>query len=173
MSRFDMQELQQRISANPGVQQAVNWYLALGDRDRLIVRGLGVLLTVALVFVLVCAPLLRNHQQLAADLERKTATWNLIAENAWRFGSTTTTASADTAVLPLITQSARKAGIKLDRYEQDGKGVRIWIDRIEFDAFISWVEQLQANDHVVVSQITVDSDPARGWVDVRATLSPG
>ncbi|MCY0965490.1 type II secretion system protein M [Parathalassolituus penaei] len=174
MNRPDIQQIRQQVLAQPTVQQALNWYQALAPRDRLIVKAVAGLAAIALVFVLVYAPLLRSHQQLEQDLARKLDTWELIAGNAHRFGDAAADAPDTGApVLPRVSQSARQAGIKLDRFEQDGKDVRIWIDRVSFDAFIAWVEQLQAREGIVVSQITIDSTNGPGWVNVRATLSPG
>lgn len=174
MSNLNIHDVLQRLQEQPQVQQATNWYRAQSERDRLIVRLTGWLLLAAMLFVLVFAPLIRDQQRLHAELGSKLQTYNLIADNAYRFGAVSTGKSnADGPILGKISQSARQAGIKLDRYEQDGKGLRIWIDRIQFDRFIAWTEQLQASDGIVVSQITLDADASTGWVDVRATLNPG
>ncbi|WP_369854377.1 type II secretion system protein GspM [Candidatus Thalassolituus haligoni] len=163
-------ELRQRLTAIPQVQSATNWYGALPPRDRLVVRVLAWLLAAALVYILVLAPLIRENHMVQRDLTKKLEVYNLIAENAGKFGG----ASLDKTsgpILPLVTQAARSGNIKLDRYEQDGNGVRIWIDKIEFDVFIAWVESLQIRHSIRVSQITVDAAEMPGRVDVRATLA--
>lgn len=171
MSRFD--ELSQQIMEHPQLANARSWYDALPSRDQMVVKAVSVLVMVALIFVVVYAPLMRTNQSLQTGLEKKIAVYDLIAENAGRFGSVSTVVSTDGPILSRITQSARKSGIKLDRYEQDGKGVRIWMDKIKFDRFITWIEVLGTQHSIYVNQITVDRDESTGWVDVRATLVPG
>lgn len=177
MNRPDIQQIQQQLLNQPTVQQAIQWYQALIPRDRLIVKSVAAVAAVALVFVLVLAPLINANRMLRQDLAHKLDTWELIAGNAYRFGGAAgragTDADSGAPILPRVSQSARQAGVKLDRFEQDGKDVRIWIDRVSFDAFIAWVEQLQAREGIVVSQITVDSTNAPGWVNIRATLTSG
>ncbi|MDO6681150.1 MULTISPECIES: type II secretion system protein GspM [unclassified Oceanobacter] len=162
-------EMRQRLTAIPQVQAASNWYGALPARDRLVVRGLAWLLGAALVYVLIFAPLLRENQRVQRDLDKKLDVYNLIAENAGKFGGASLEKSSG-PILTLVTQAARSDRIQLDRYEQDGQGVRIWLDNIEFDMFIAWVESLQIRHGIRVSQITVDSSDLPGRVDVRATL---
>ena len=121
---------------------------------------------------MVFAPLLRANQSLQASLDKNIAIYELIAENAGRFGNVTSAPSSSGPILSRVTQSARRSGIKLDRYEQDGRGVRIWMDRVKFDQFITWTEILGAQQGIYVSQIVIDRDVDTGWVDVRATLTP-
>ena len=173
MSRIE--ELRQQISEHPQWVSAQGWYLALPERDRLVVKSVASLLVAALIFVLVFAPLMRTNQTLQAGLEKRLAVYELIADNEGRFGGVSSVSASSTSgpLLSRVTQSARRSGIKLDRYEQDGKGVRIWLDKVKFDQFIGWVESLGSQHHIYVSQISLDRDDAAGWADVRATLVSG
>lgn len=173
MSRIE--ELSQQITEHPQWMAAQSWYLALPERDRLVVKAVTALLVAALVFVLVFAPLIRTNQTLQAGLDKRVAVYELIAENAGQFGGVSSSGAAASSgpLLSRVTQSARRAGVKLDRYEQDGKGVRIWLDKVKFDQFISWVETLASQHDIYISQITLDRDDAVGWADVRATLVSG
>ncbi len=172
MSRLE--ELSDQITSHPQVKNAQAWYQALSARDRLVVKWVAALFSGVMVFVLIYAPLIQNNQRLSQALDKKIAVYDLIAENAGRFGrvSTSNTGRTDGPALPRITKSARRAGIKLDRYEQDGKGVRIWLDKVKFDQFITWSEELGNRYSIRVSQVSIDRDNDTGWVDVRATLMP-
>lgn len=170
MSRFE--ELTDQVMSHPQVLNAKSWYGALPKRDRMIVNAVAGLLAASLIFVLVYAPLIRENQSLQASLDKNVAVYEMIADNAGKFGNVGSVSSSDQPILSRVTQSARKSGIKLDRYEQDGKGVRIWMDRIKFDQFITWTEILGTRHGIFVSQITIDRDADTGWVDVRATLTP-
>ncbi len=165
-------QLQAQLQSNKTVQAAQHWYQSLPTRDRLVVKGISALLVLALVFVTIYAPLIRSQKAAALSLEKNLATYNLLAENAHRFGGVSSAAAADAPILATVTQQAKKAGIVLSRYEQDGKGLRVWVEKAAFDDAISWLEGMQARHGIRVSQITIDRTDRSGLVDIRATLTP-
>ncbi len=164
-------QLQAQLQSNKAVQAAQHWYQALPSRDRLVVKAIAALLVLALIFVMIYAPLIRGQKAAALSLEKNLATYNLLAENAHRFGGATTSAS-DAPILATVTQQAKKAGIVLSRYEQDGKGLRVWVEKAVFDDAITWLEGMQSRHGIRVSQITIDRTDRSGLVDIRATLTP-
>lgn len=164
-----IQEITQQITAQPQVQAGIQWYQALSARDQLIVRGVGLFVALALVFLIVYAPLIKDQRSLEGRLDRAVASYNKIAQNAHKFGGAGTSSGP---ILSVVTQQARRSGITLSRYEQDGKGLRIWVDKVAFDEAIAWLEELQAKNGIAVSQINIERKDNPGWVDLRATLSP-
>ncbi|MCD8521506.1 MAG: type II secretion system protein M [Saccharospirillaceae bacterium] len=164
-------QLQAQWQNNKALQAARHWYQALPSRDRLVVKGVAALLVLALVFVTVYAPLMRSQKAAALSLEKNLATYNLLADNAHRFG-VVSSAATDAPILATVTQQAKKAGIVLSRYEQDGKGLRVWVEKAAFDDAITWLEGLQARHAIRVSQINIDRTDRSGLVDIRATLTP-
>lgn len=164
--------LQQQLQDNPLLQQWQRWYGALPARDRLIVQGVGWLMLVALIVVLVYAPLLEGRRNASAQLERNLTTYNLIASNAGRFGNAQAGGSNGSApLLSVVTQQAKVQGISLSRYEQDGQSLRVWLDKAAFDEAISWLEALQGAHGIQASQISIDQAGQPGRVDIRATLT--
>lgn len=169
-------EIRQQLTAQ--VQQselwrsASQWYQSLAARDQLVVKLVGWLMVAALVFLVVYAPLLKGQKSATARLDKNIATYNLLADNAGRFGSVSSSSSGSSApLLATVTQQAKASGIQLSRYEQDGKSLRIWVERAVFDDAISWLETLQSGSGVIVSQINIDRTERTGLVDIRATLS--
>jgi len=163
------QQIIDQLRNHPQVKAAQGWYQALPARDQLVVKGVGIFVAAALVFVLIYAPLINDQRSLENRLERAISSYNRIAENAHKFGGAGTSGGP---ILSVVTREARSAGVTLSRYEQDGSGLRIWIDKVAFDEAISWFEQLQATHGIRVSQINIDRKDSPGWVDVRATLTP-
>jgi len=170
MSRI--QELQDQVLQNPNVQAAVQWYQSQNARDQLIVKLVACFVALALAFVIVYAPLIRDHRSLQQQLDKSLSTYNMLAENAGKFGSVNSVSSAPKGtLLSKVTQQARLDGIALSRYEQDGNGLRIWLDRVAFDDAMGWLEKLEVSSGIRVSQINVDRAQGSGRVDIRATLS--
>ena len=164
------EQLLQQLLSSRAWQSAHGWYEALPARDRLVVRLVAWLMAAAVVFLVVYAPLLKSQRAADAALQKNLANYNLLADNAHRFGGSGKSA-ADAPLLAIVTQQAKQSGINLSRYEQDGKGLRVWLDAVSFDDAASWLEQLQASNGIQVTQATIDRSERPGVVDIRATLS--
>lgn len=164
-------ELKLKLFAQPSVQQAANWYNSLPKRDQLIVKAVSGLLIVSLIFVMFYAPLLQARKTAQSQLERNLSTYNLIASNAGRFGGASGQANMGGSILGATTSLAQQQGINLNRYEQDGANLRVWLDKTPFDDAITWFEALESERGIRVSQISIDKTDRTGRVDIRATLS--
>lgn len=164
------QEMQQKLLAQPSVQQAKTWYDSLPKRDQWVVKSVSALLVVALVFVIFYAPLLQSKKMAQSQLERNLSTYNLIASNAGRFGGASQVNQTG-SILSATTSLAQQQGINLSRYEQDGVNLRVWLDKAAFDEAIAWFEALESQRAIRVSQISIDKTDRVGRVDIRATLS--
>lgn len=167
-AQFDKQR--QQVAQNPQLQQAVQWYQSKAAYEQNILKGLAAVVLVLLVWSLFYAPLLNSRTQAQAALEKNLATYQLIASNAGQFGGVNASANQNRSVLAAVTQAARKHSVNLSRYEQDGAQLRVWLEKVAFDEAIQWLEALQKQDGIVVSQISIDQSASAGRVDIRATL---
>ena len=159
----------QQLLANPYMQQGVQWYGGQSSRDQNIIKAVALLLVLALVFLMVYAPLLQGRTSAEAELNKNIKIYNLLASNAGRF-ATGAASNNSVSILSAVTNQARAQNLNLSRYEQDGANLRIWLDRVPFDDAISWLEALERQYAVSVSQISIDRTDSVGRVDVRATL---
>ncbi|CUS41582.1 General secretion pathway protein M [hydrothermal vent metagenome] len=161
-----------QLNKDPRVTAAKDWYGQLPGRDRNIVNGVAIFAALAIVFSIVFAPMLKRQDTLAVELDKQLALYNLMANNGAQFnnGTTGVNAAAEQPLLAVVTQQARKSNITLTRYEQDGSGLRIWLENVSFDDTITWLEALNSRFGIVVNQINIDKDTQPGRVDIRATL---
>lgn len=160
-----------QVLQNANVQQGVNWYTNKSVRDQLIIKVIVALLVVALVWVMIYAPLLKSKNNAKTELENNLTTYNLIASNAGRFGGTSSSGNPQNdSILSAATNQARAKNVNLSRYEQEGANLRVWLERVAFDDAISWLEILQNQYGIMVSQISIDKTDTIGRVDIRATL---
>lgn len=152
-----------------GLWQAWNgWYGHLNARDQKIVKVAASLTGLAVVLMLVVAPLVQKNAALQQQYQRSLASYTLMADNAYRFGGARSSSQGG-PILGRITQQAQKYGLSLSRYEQDGSDLRIWLDNVAFDDAIGWLEQLQ-QDNIRSSLVTIDRTEV-GRVNLRATLT--
>ncbi len=159
------------IASQPSVRQASRWYAAQNARDQLILKVLLWLLICLLTYLLFLSPALTSQQQIKNKLAKNVALYNLIAENAHRFGQVDLSNGQQTPLINLISQQAQQRNINLSRYEQSDNGVKIWLDNESFDKAISWLENLKSQSGILVKQIDVEQQSLAGQVSLRATLN--
>ena len=171
MSAID--KIRDSFNSDSRVRQARDWYQSQSTRDQLIVRLTAVFTALALIFLILVLPLIQQSGDLDAQLRSKLQFYNTMADNADRFSGAggATAGAANTPLLGLVSQQARKSGVTLTRYEQDGDSLRVWVDGAPFDETIVWIENLSRQFGVRVSQINIDRVAEAGRVNVRATFS--
>lgn len=171
MKAFD--NMKNAIASDPRIQQAKDWYQSQTPRDQLIVRSVGAFVAVALVFLILVLPLVQHNQNLATTLSSKVNFYNQMADNADRFAgnSGVSRGSANTPLLALVSQQARRSGVTLTRYEQDGDSLRVWVDGVAFDEAIGWIEALARQFGVRATQVNIDRIAEAGRVNIRATFT--
>ena len=167
-------ELRAKFRADPRIAQVNEWYQHLPPRDQLIVRIVGSLLILAVIYMLLFAPLINKNRELTSQLERKKDFYQLMADSGARFASGnggSVNSNSSKPLLALINQEARRNRVKLSRYEQNSDSLRIWLEDVKFNDAIGWIEKLSRNHGVQVSQINIDRSEKSGYADIRATLS--
>lgn len=165
------QQLIRGITSQPSVRQVSRWYVSQSPRDRLVLSALLWLLLLLMSYWLFISPALKSHQQVKSKLANNVALYNLIAENAHRFGQVNLGSTQQVPLLNLISQQAQQSNINLSRYEQSDVGVKIWLENESFDKAINWLEGLKDQSGILVKQIDVEQQGLAGIVNLRATLS--
>ena len=166
--------LTQQLANEPRVQMAKDWYQHQSARDQLVVRLVLVLLLLALVFSVLFAPLMRQHESLSTELRKQQAFYQLMVDNAPAFaGRAAASASDGKTLLASVGNQARASQVRMTRYEQDGDSLRVWLDNVKFDDTILWIETLSQRHSVRVSQINIDQTDNSGIVNVRVTFFQG
>lgn len=74
-------------------------------------------------------------------------------------------------LLGLINKTAQRSKLVVSKVQPEGqKGARVWLDNAVFDDVIAWLEGLQVNDGVAVSELSVEHQAAVGKVNARVLL---
>lgn len=163
-------ELASRINEQPNVQAAKQWYGALSGRDRNIVKGVALLLVLALVFVMLVLPVVEQRQTSIKKRDKALDLYELVASNAHQFGRVSSSNSTGEPILNVVTALATQQNLSLSRYERADNGLRIWLEDVAFDDAIGWLELLQQNAAIRVEQANIDRSARAGRVNVRATI---
>ncbi|HEX7382560.1 MAG TPA: type II secretion system protein GspM [Nevskiaceae bacterium] len=170
-----------RISARlaAGWQRVRARYAMLQPRERQVLLIAGVVVVLALVYLVAWQPVARARADAAARLDAARSTATQIA----RLAATAPQARGGSGARPIGGQSLLTAVDRASRgvaglappsrLQPDGQDkVRVWFDRVSFDALMRWVQALQAEHGVVVDALDLSRRDDAGHVEARVTLRP-
>ncbi|MGR6873902.1 type II secretion system protein GspM [Pseudomonas sp. HK3] len=152
-------------------KSAHEWYSQLAARDQLIVKALLVFMLIALVFAWVWQPVVDGKVKAEKKFNTEMSFHKKIKENAHLFASSNAgVVTSGSSILTIVNSTAKVKNIQLKRFEPDGKtGLRIWLDQVNFNSVIDWLELLETTRGIKVEQISIDKVNS-GIVNVRAVL---
>lgn len=168
------------LDKSPALRSARASYLNLSRRDQLAVQLLGVALAAFLVYALIWRPVASyaDAAEAAALQEKAALVW--MKENEAKARSVATTLGGDSSaglpqgqsLISVIGNSARNFDLELQRFEPRGEDqVNVWLDKIEFNQMMLWLETLREQSGIVVSQINVDRTDVSGQISARISLT--
>lgn len=158
------------------------WYENLAQRERWIVTGGALVLALMMYFLLVWDPLSQKAARLNGDIENARelvifmqSTRQQVAKLGGR-NATASTANSGRSLLSDVDSSSKRNGLgdKIKRIQPEGQtSVRLWIEGVSFDQLVNWMNQLQSQMGIVLSDGSLDKDDVAGTVKARLTLIRG
>lgn len=148
-----------------------SWYSNLAEKDQKLVKLLSLIVSIAIVYSWVWSPVSQNRDSAQKRYESEMAFHTKMKDNAYLFGVNSSTNSAQgSSILSTVNNTAKVKNIQLKRFEPDGDtGLRIWLDKVNFNSAIDWLELLESSRGIKVEQISIDKVEA-GIVNIRAVL---
>lgn len=157
------------------------WFENLAPRERWIVASGAVVLALMMYFLLLWDPLSQKAARLNVDLEnaRELVTFmqdarQQVAQLGGRNASAPT--SSGRSLLSDVDSSSKRNGLedKIKRIQPEGQtSVRLWIEGVPFEKLMNWMNHLQSQMGIVLSDGSLDRDDAAGTVKARLTLIRG
>jgi general secretion pathway protein M len=151
----------------------------LSPRERTMVILAGIAMITLLFYLALWAPLqkgIENKQRLVLLQQEQLKTMRAqaqdirLAQNSSRSRQNITDSSS---LLSVIDRTAKQEKIKsaLQKAQPEGEdGVRLWLVDITFDRMIDWLNQLDLQYGIYVSDISIERDEKFGRVDSRILL---
>jgi len=163
--------LKHQIEQSSIYKSTATWYESLAERDQKVVKALCLIVVIALVYSWVWLPVSQGRESAISRYESELTFHKKMKENAYLFsqGSTSTTQS-DSSILTTVNTTAKVKNIQLKRFEPEGdSGLRIWLDKVNFNSAVDWLELLESSRGIKVEQISIDKVES-GIVNIRAVL---
>ncbi|MDH5409713.1 MAG: type II secretion system protein M [Gammaproteobacteria bacterium] len=152
-----------------------SWLDGLNPRERHLVMGGGAFLIVFILYQLTWAPFTSGVADMQIKLNKQQQDLIWMQQSAQEVRSlqggkggrrTVHTGS----LLGLIEKTARQGGLgsSIRKVQPEGQnGVRVWLDKVSFDAVMTWLDELQVKQGVMVSSFTAEQVPEPGRVNIR------
>ncbi len=155
------------------------WFLALNQRERVMVGGGAIVVLIMLLYVMVWSPIMKGavEQEAAVARAGKLLVWmkKSIADAKLMEGAGGQAGGLrpGQSLLSLIDSTAKSSGFgpQVKRVKPDGENkVQIWIDDVPFDQLVQWLESLQQVYGVHVTSTTIDRGNFEGKVNANLQL---
>jgi len=148
-----------------------DWYSQLNAKDQLIVKVLSVCVLIILLVAWVWQPVANGKQEAESRFASEMTFHKKLKDNAYLFSNNSASQPGqDGSILSVINNTAKVKNIHLKRFEPEGdNGLRIWLDQVNFNSLIDWLELLETTRGIKVEQISIDKVNS-GIVNVRAVL---
>lgn len=145
------------------------WLDARSPRERAMLLALLGVAAIALFFTLVWQPIDLARKTAIADIRRYdilSARLRVAGPDAARLAAARTGTPST-----LVTDSAAKAGLTIQRIEPEGANIGVTFDAVGFDALVGWLAGLERDAGLKVRDIKLERRPDPGIVSAQVTLA--
>lgn len=157
------------------------WFDNLAPRERWIVSAGAIVFVLMMYFLMIWDPLSQKSVRLHADLDeaRELVTFmQSTRQQVAQLGGNSAGASraSGRSLLSDVDSSSKRSGLgdKIKRIQPEGQtSVRLWIEGVSFEQLLTWMNQLQSQMGIVLSDGSLDRDDLAGTVKARLTLVRG
>jgi len=165
------EKLQHQFSAS-GIGR---WFYGREAQERTIIAWLAAMIIMLLLWSVVWKPIddwselednrYRNAQSLLDWMQANEARARAVAKSQSSGGG------SQRSLLPTITSSAASHGLTLNRLQPESNGaVSVVLQAQEFNAMVSWIDQLQRTNQVSIQRISVDAEGRSGYINAQLRL---
>ena len=150
-------------------------YDSLADRERLAVISIGILVALALVYLILVAPAQRSVSEAQMKLagQQNLLSWMKENESVARQAATggRTVTKSDQPLQTIITATAGPLGVAVKRYENESENkLRVWLEKVPFDKMVRWLDQLETRYGLTIVNIAIDAEKESGLVTAKLVL---
>lgn len=162
------------LYSSTATQRVVTKYRGLPERDQRLLQLLGLFLLCVAVAMGVIKPAKSYMEEARSDYVTESETFNWMEARKARFLAGDSDALAqrgDQSLLSLASNTAKAFGMSFRRFEPvDDDALRLWIDNVNFNDIVQWVEVLDQSYNITLREMTVDQSSQSGLVVTKLVL---
>lgn len=144
------------------------WFAGLEPREQRLVSIGGVVALIFLFVVGVWQPLNHKLELTKTALRNQQSTNIWVKESIQRIkNSGQSTSRQGGSLTQVINQTSRRFNIDIARLQPKDNAILVWIDLINFNDLLRWIDHLEQNNQVTVTAFDVAEAEEAGFVKVR------
>lgn len=163
-----------RVWNAPLAQRSLARYRGLEDRDQFAIKVLVLFVVTVLIYALIITPAKDYAKTAKSNFVKSTSTYEWMQANKNVFDNKvgqSVAAREGQSLLSLASNTAKNFGMSFKRFEPaDGNALRLWLDDVNFNDLVQWIEALDKTYNIAVREISVDPSLRKGLVSTKIVL---
>ena len=147
----------------PAFTPLLLWWDARAPRERVLLLIMAAMAAVWLAVIAIWQPLQAARASLAVELDRHERAIAVLQSQPAI--AAPVRATDDRPVNILVTETAATFDLTIRRLQPEGARLRVVLDEVPFDAVILWLEALQRDQGLQVTEVEMTRRPAPGIVN--------
>ena len=141
-----------------------NWFLQNSQREQLLISVGGVLVILALLYMLVLMPMTKSRDKQVINNRAVLAQQQQVRELAAQYlGEQQSGGGQPMSLAQLINTSLSNHGLRMDDFQPTGEqDVRVRLDRVEYNKVMAWLDELENKKGVQIKEVSVAVDEVAG-----------
>lgn len=157
-------------------EQIKEWWEGISAREKQLVSVAGGVSLLVIVYYLIWVPVSSNLEVSQQKLKNTEQTLHWVETNVEKLlvegVKQDKTAATKQNLSRLISRTAKRNNINISRIQNQNEQVDVWINEVEFTAFLKWVTALKNDEKVNVINVDINQNQTEGMVKVnRLSLS--
>jgi general secretion pathway protein M len=163
-----------RLWNSPLAQRNLARYRGMEERDQFAIKILLLFFAAVLIYVLIITPAKDFAKASKGRYVKNESTLHWMQANQDVFTTSVGKAVAareGQSLLSLASNTAKNFGMSFKRFEPaDGNALRLWLDDVNFNDLVQWIEALDKSYNIAVREISVDPSLRQGLVSAKIVL---
>lgn len=146
-----------------------SWWEARQARERLLLMGLAIVLTTALLIVGVWDPVRDARAKAHADIE----TYDQLAVRLQAAGpilKPPSQVSRAGSIQSVLTVTAGESALAIKQVDPQGESGVVALDNVDFSALVAWLDRLDRQQGIGVTSAQIERQTAPGRVNARLSV---
>lgn len=145
------------------------WWQQLQQREQRLVLLMAIFIGIFVFYQGVWKPLNDNIDNADQKLERTHSLLSYVKSTTAKVKSAGSSNRKVTggSLSTIVNRVAAKHQISIARMQPQGENVQVWIDEVAFNQLLVWLDDLNANQGLTVSNIDISKGETAGAVKIR------
>lgn len=141
----------------------------LNKREKQLVSGMVTVIVIFLFYSLIWQPLNDNIAKAEKKIVKQQQLLAWVQENTARYKQQNGGSKKQSkgSLSSIVNKTAAGARISIERIQQQGDDIQVWLEAVPFNNLLSWLEKLTKDQGLAIKNIDLSDSDQEGAVNVR------